>query len=62
MKLRTFKASRGHPSKMVKLTIMSPGAEDLGDALNAHGFVGEFWISVWNASHCCKMISLNNDI
>ena len=32
------------------------------DALNAHGFVRECWITVCNASHCCKMISLNNDI
>ena len=32
------------------------------DALNAHGFVRESWITVWNASHCCKMISLKNDI
>ena len=32
------------------------------DALNAHRFVREPWISVWNASNCCKMISLNNDI
>ena len=28
-KLRAFKASRGHPSKVVKLPIMSPGAEDM---------------------------------
>ena len=32
------------------------------DALNAHGFGRESWITVWNASHCCKIISLNNDI
>ena len=28
-KLCTFNASRGHPSKVVKLPIMSPGAEDM---------------------------------
>ena len=28
-KLRAFKASRGHPSKVVKLQIMSPGTEDM---------------------------------
>ena len=28
-KLCTFKASRGHPSKVVKLPIMSPGAENV---------------------------------
>ena len=32
------------------------------DALNAHGFVRECWITVWNASHCCKKIFLNKDI
>ena len=29
-KLCAFKASRGHPSKVVKLLIMSPGAENMG--------------------------------
>ena len=29
-KLWTFKASRGHPSKVVKLPKMSPAAEDMG--------------------------------
>ena len=28
-KLWTFKASWGHPSKVVKIPIMSPGAEDM---------------------------------
>ena len=28
-KLCAFKASRGHPSKVVKLSIMSPGAENM---------------------------------
>ena len=28
-KRRAFKASRGHPSKVVKLPIMSPGAENM---------------------------------
>ena len=28
-KLRAFKASRGHPSKVVKLPIMSSGAENV---------------------------------
>ena len=28
-KLCAFKASRGHPSKVVKLPIMSPGAENM---------------------------------
>ena len=28
-KLRAFKESRGHPSKVVKLPIMSPGAENM---------------------------------
>ena len=32
------------------------------DALNAHCFVREPWISVCNATNCCKMIFLNNDI
>ena len=29
IKLCAFKASRGHPSKVVKLPIMSPGAENM---------------------------------
>ena len=29
MKLCAFKASRGHPSKVVKLPILSPGAENM---------------------------------
>ena len=32
------------------------------DALNAHSFIREPWISVLNASNCYKMISSNNDI
>ena len=32
------------------------------NALNAHSFFRESWISVLNASRCCKMISINNDI
>ena len=32
------------------------------DALNAHSFVRVPWISIFNASNCWKMISVNNDI
>ena len=32
------------------------------DALNGHSFVRVPWISIFNASHCCKMIVKNNDI
>ena len=32
------------------------------DALNDHSFVRAPWISIMNASNCCKMISVNNDI
>ena len=34
-KLCAFKASRGHPSKVVKLPIMSPGAENIGSLNNS---------------------------
>ena len=32
------------------------------DALNVHSFARVPWILSLNASHCCKMISVNNDI
>ena len=32
------------------------------DALNVHSFAREPWILSLNASHCCIMISVNNDI
>ena len=35
-KLRAFKASRGHPSKVVKLPIMLPGVEDIDYLLVKH--------------------------
>ena len=31
-------------------------------ALNAHSFVGEPLISVWNASNCCRVISLSGNV
>ena len=34
MKLRAFKASRGHLTKVVKSPIMSPGAEDMENLNN----------------------------
>ena len=48
-KLSAFKASRGHPSKVAKLPILSPGAEDM-ECLNN-------WL-LHNELHLCCVIKV----
>ena len=69
---QSLKSSLRHTLFFFKYSMFSDPGDIIGnfttfeacplDALNAHSFIRELRISVWNASNCHKMISLNNYI